>query len=184
MQIIENVSQYEWWPYPAVDLSERLVDLGERLDLSSLWLPVNTEEEPELLARLATAWAGLEWLVMNTWVRKQRDLPAQGFTVRWPGFAREIIARSDTERPSGLVSHTEWCVADPSSRHLHEVLSGIRNSGGKGGCLTLGSSSPSSPSRGTWYALSTAMSWRIAFPFEFKGVGFGRIQDTIAATYL
>lgn len=177
MQIIEDVSQYEWWPYPAMDLSGR----PEWPTLSSLWLPVDPDEEPELLARLATAWAGLEWLVMDTWHRKQRDLPARGFTERWPGFAREIIARSDTESPRGLVLHAEWCVADPSSRHLHEVLSGIRTSRGKGGCLTLGSSSSS---RGTWYALSTAMSWRASFPFEFKGSGRDRIENAIVATYL
>ncbi len=181
MQIIEDVSQYEWWPYPAVDLSSWRPEWPEWPTLSSLWLAVNPDEEPELLARLATAWAGLEWLVMNTWGRKQRDLPAQGFTERYPGFAREIIARSDTESPRGFVWHAEWCVADPSSRHLHEVLSAIRMSRGSGGCLTLGSSSPS---RGTWYALSTAMSWRSAFPFEFKGAGYARIQDTIAGAYL
>lgn len=172
MQIVENVTQYDWWPYPATNSGE----------LSSLWLPVSPDKELELLSGLATAWSGLEWLVMGTWHRGDRDLPAKGFADRYPGFARETIALSDSESPRGFMSHSEWCVADPASPHLHDVLTVIRKSRGKGVCLTLGQ--PSASKR-TWYAVSMAATWRASLALEFESPrGLGGIQEAIIAQYL
>lgn len=172
MQIIENVAQYDWWPYRAADSGE----------LSSLWLPALPEKEFELLARLATAWSGLEWLVMGTWYRRDRELPAQGFVDRYPGFAREIIAHGDSVSPRGLASHSEWCVADPGSNHLHDVLTVIRKSRGKGTCLTLGLPSVS---KRTWYAISMASSWRGSLALEFESSrGLEHAHEAIIAQQL
>src|SRR5579872_6925367 len=98
MQIVDNVTQYGWWPYRAANPDE----------LSSLWLPAWPDQEFKLLSRLAAAWSGLEWLAMGTWHRRDHELPAKGFADRYPGFAREIIAHSDSESPRGFTSHSEW----------------------------------------------------------------------------
>jgi hypothetical protein len=156
MQIVESVMQYDWWPY-------RSADSGE---LSSLWLPALPENEFELLAGLAKAWSGLEWLVMGTWHRRDRELPAQGFLDRYPGLAREVIAHGDSVSPRGLASHSEWCIADSGSNHLHEMLAVIRKSRGKGACLALGL--PPVSTR-TWYAISMASAWRGSLALEFEG---------------
>jgi hypothetical protein len=175
MQIIENVARYDWWPY-------RAADSGKASNVSSLRLPVEPAEEPGLLLELAAAWSELQWLAVGTWHRRQRGLPAQGFAARYPGLAREIIARCDSEGPRGFVSHSEWCVADPSSYRIHDVLSVFRKSRGKGGCLTLGSPSAS---RRSWYTLSMAAVWRSVLAIELEGPdGFDDLHAAIVAQYL
>jgi hypothetical protein len=174
MQIVEAVARHEWWPYRTTETD------GGSLD--TLWLAIQPDRERELLSEIAVAWSDLEWLVMGTWHRKQAALSTQGFTERYPGLTQELVARGELESPRGLVSSSEWCVADPACSHLYDFLSVVRRARGKGGCLVL---APPGLSRRTWYALSAGMQWRSVLATEFDGPGsIDELDREIIAQYL
>jgi hypothetical protein len=175
MGVIEDVERRAWWPYPTSDVSAR----G---GLGSFWLPSPPSGEAELLSELASAWSDMTWLLMGTWHRKQRDLPARGIADRYPGLACEVFARSESESPRGIISNAEWCVADTSSSHLFGFLDFLRRSRGKGGCLAL---VPKGSSPRTWYALSTGMLWRSTLALEVESaISLEGIHASIISQYL
>jgi hypothetical protein len=174
MQIVEAVARHEWWPYRTMEMDGGSPD--------TLWLAVPPDRERELLNELTVAWSDLEWLVMGTWHRKQAALSAQGFAERYPGLARELVGRGESESPRGLVSSSEWCIADPACSLLYDFLSIVRRARGKGGCLVL---APPGFSRRTWYALSAGMQWRSVLAAEFDGPGgIEELDREIIAQYL
>ncbi|CAL9551712.1 hypothetical protein SUDANB132_04450 [Streptomyces sp. enrichment culture] len=159
MYRVDDVTRCAWWPYSSS---------GDaiRPPVDGLWLPVSPDGAGGLLDKVAGRWSSWAWLLMGTWYRKRGESDPRGFDARYPGLAREIVGRVQAESPRGLVSDTEWCVADPRSHHLFDFFEMLRRSRGKGGAAVLTDSAASVRS---WYALSGGMFWRASLAMELEG---------------
>ncbi|WP_369257063.1 hypothetical protein [Streptomyces sp. R35] len=175
MYRVGDVPRCTWWPYSARDGA-----VHDAVD--GLWLPASQEDGKRLLEEIVNEWSSWTWLLMGTWYRKRGETDPSRFEARYPGLAREVVGRIQAESPRGLVSDTEWCVADPHSDRLFDFLETLRRSRGKGGCAVLAESADSLRS---WYALSGGMFWRASLALELEGMRGSEVtHDSVIGLHL
>ncbi len=169
MTIIENMGQYPWWLYPPGDPGQ---------EIAGLWLSTQLGAEELLIGELVSAVGNRDWLLSGTWHSRERA-SVQGFG-RYPALAREILATAESRTPRGLVSSSEWCLANPDPALLNDYASMVRHSRGKGSSITL---APEGSSRRTWYAATAGANWRSTLALDFESSGLEFTDRVILGCY-
>ncbi|MEU0096505.1 hypothetical protein [Kribbella sp. NPDC006257] len=170
MVIIEDIGQYDWWPYSVVEPDQKL---------AGVWLPAEDGAEGLIIAEMARCLNQWSWLVSGTWYGKDAA-SIQGFD-RYPGLMKDLIGSAQSRTPRELATVSEWGVGNPDPAQLSSFAASVRSSRGRSYCLAL---APEDFSRRTWYGVTMGAYWRAVLAFHFEPAGLQYTDRAIAGCYL